>query len=102
VHCLDSLGVAAFVGVSDPQTKLDLAEHLLRPLDGEPELSRTLAAFFEADCCPSATAAQLEIHRNTLAYRLDRIARLVNLNPRQFDDAVQLRIALLVRSVQPA
>jgi carbohydrate diacid regulator len=100
VHCLDSLGVAAFVGVSDPRTRLDLAEHLLRPLDAEPELLRTLAVFFDADCCPSAAAARLAIHRNTLAYRLDRISTLVNLNPRQFDDAVQLRIALLVRSVQ--
>jgi carbohydrate diacid regulator len=102
VHCLDSLGVAAFVGVSDPRTKLDLAEHLLRPLNGEPELLRTLEAFFEEDCCPSATAARLEIHRNTLAYRLDRIATLLNLNPRQFDDAIQLRIALLVRTFQRA
>ena len=100
VHCLDSLGVAAFVGVSDPRTKLDLAEHLLRPLDGEPELLRTLQAFFDEDCCPSSTAARLEIHRNTLAYRLERIATLLNLNPRQFDDAVQLRIALLVRTFQ--
>ncbi|HEX5164528.1 MAG TPA: helix-turn-helix domain-containing protein [Thermomicrobiales bacterium] len=100
VHCLDSLGVAAFVGVSDPRTKLDLAEHLLRPLDGEPELLRTLQSFFDEDCCPSSTAARLEIHRNTLAYRLERIATLLNLNPRQFDDAVQLRIALLVRTFQ--
>jgi len=100
VHCLDSLGVAAFVGVSDPRTKLDLAEHLLRPLDGEPELLRTLQAFFDEDCCPSSTAARLKIHRNTLAYRLERIATLLNLNPRQFDDAVQLRIALLVQTFQ--
>jgi carbohydrate diacid regulator len=100
VHCLDSLGVAAFVGVSDPRTKLDLAEHLLRPLDGEAELLRTLETFFDEDCCPSSTAARLQIHRNTLAYRLERIATLLNLNPRQFDDAVQLRIAMLVRTFQ--
>lgn len=100
VHCLDCLGVAAFVGVSDPRTKLDLAEHLLRPLDGEAELLRTLEVFFDEDCCPSSTAARLQIHRNTLAYRLERIATLLNLNPRQFDDAVQLRIAMLVRTFQ--
>jgi carbohydrate diacid regulator len=102
VHCLDSLGAAAFVCVSDTQTKHDLAEHLLRPLDGEPDLLQTLDVFFAQDCCPSATAARLGIHRNTLAYRLDRIATLLNLSPRQFDDAVQLHIALLLRTFQRA
>jgi len=98
VHCLDSLGVAAFVGVSDARTQLDLAEHILRPLDAESELLRTLDAFFSENCSPSATAARLKIHRNTLAYRLDRITTLIDLNPRTFDDAVQIRIALLVRT----
>ena len=40
VHCLDGLGVASFVGVSDEATKVDLAAHLLSPLDHEPSCSR--------------------------------------------------------------
>ncbi|MCY7322639.1 MAG: helix-turn-helix domain-containing protein, partial [Phormidesmis sp. CAN_BIN36] len=39
------------------------------------------------------------IHRNTLSYRLDKITSLTGLNPRQFDDAVQIRLALLLRSL---
>ena len=100
VHCLDSLGVAAFVGVSDERTKIDLAHYLLSPLDHEPELLATLATFFSQDCCPSSTAQLLSIHRNTLGYRLDKITSLTGLDPRRFDDAVQIRLALVLRSLQ--
>lgn len=98
VHCLDGLGIAAFVGISDERTKVELATYLLSPLDHEPELFETLHAFFSSDCYPSATARRLAIHRNTLSYRLDKIASLTGLDPRCFDDAVQIRLALLLRS----
>lgn len=100
VHCLDSLGMAAFIGISDERTKQELAAHLLSPLDGEPELHDTLDAFFVENCCASSTAARLCIHRNTLSYRLDKIASLTGLDPRTFDDAVQIRLAMLLRSLQ--
>lgn len=98
VHCLDGLGSAAFVGVSDERTKIDLAMHLLSPLDHEPELLETLDVFFDENLCPSPTASRLSIHRNTLSYRLEKIAALVGLDPRRFDDAVQIHLALLLRT----
>jgi len=97
VHCLDRLGIASFVGVADDRTKLDLSAHLLSPLGHAPELLETLNVFFEENCTPSTTAARLAIHRNTLRYRLDKIASLTGLDPRVFDDAVQIRLALVVR-----
>lgn len=100
VHCLDGLGVVAFVGLSDERTKVELAASLLSPLDHEPELIKTLDQFFYQDCCPSTTAAALSIHRNTLGYRLDKIAALIGLDPRRFDDAVQIRLALILRSLR--
>jgi carbohydrate diacid regulator len=100
VHCLDGLGIAAFVGVSDERTKVDLATHLLSPLDHEPELLETLDAFFAEDCCPSSTANRLSIHRNTLSYRLDKITSLTGLDPRRFDEAVQIRLAVVLRSLR--
>jgi carbohydrate diacid regulator len=102
VHCLDGLGIASFVGVPDERTKVDLATYLLSPLDHEPIFLTTLEEFFSHDCSPSATAQALSIHRNTLAYRLDKIASLTGLDPRRFDDAVQIRLSLVLRSLQPA
>lgn len=100
LHCLDGLGAAAFIGVSEEQTKIDLARHLLSPLDQDAELLETVRVFFAADCSPSLTAQRLIIHRNTLTYRLDKVALLTGLDPRHFDDAIQIRLALLLRTLQ--
>lgn len=100
VHCLDGLGIAAFVGVADEQTKIDLATYLLRPLDDGPELLKTLEIFFAENCCPSSCAERLAIHRNTLTYRLSKITALTGLDPRRFDDAVQIRLALVLRALR--
>jgi carbohydrate diacid regulator len=75
VYCLDDLGAAAFIGISDQRTKLELAIRLLGPLDPEPDLLVTPKTFFDQDCCPSDTACALAIHRNTLGYRLERSLR---------------------------
>ncbi|MFN8472470.1 MAG: helix-turn-helix domain-containing protein [Anaerolineae bacterium] len=99
VYCLDELGIPAFVGVSDEETKVDLAQYLLSPLDHEPDLLETLEVFFAENCIPSLTARRLVVHRNTLAYRLEKIASLTGLDPRKFDEAVQIRLALLLRSL---
>jgi carbohydrate diacid regulator len=99
VYCLDEMGIAAFVGVSDEYTKIDLARYLLSPLDQEPYLLDTLKTFFDENCQPSVTANRLCIHRNTLTYRLDKAAHLSGLDPRRFNDAVQIRLALLLRTL---
>jgi carbohydrate diacid regulator len=100
VYCLDDLGIAAFACVADERTKVDLALHLLSPLDNEPDLINTLKVFFAADCALSSTAKQLCIHRNTLTYRLEKITSLTGLDPRRFDEAVQIRLALLLQEFQ--
>ncbi|GAB4372215.1 MAG: hypothetical protein Kow00121_14370 [Elainellaceae cyanobacterium] len=99
VYCLDSLGIAAFACVADERTKVELAMHLLSPLDGENDLLETLRVFFEEDCALLATAKRLLIHRNTLSYRLEKIASLTGLDPRRFDEAIQIRLALLLREL---
>jgi carbohydrate diacid regulator len=99
IYCLDELGIAAFIGLADENIKLDLARHLLSPLDHEPELLDTLQVFFDENCHPSVTANRLCIHRNTLSYRLDKIAVLSGLDPRCFNEAVQIRLALMLRAM---
>jgi carbohydrate diacid regulator len=97
VYGVDDLGIMAFVGATEEALKRELAAHLLRPLEGEPDLVETLRVFFLEDCSASTTAKRLHIHRNTLAYRLEKIALLTRLDPRRFDDAMQLRLAMLLR-----
>lgn len=73
---------------------------LLRPLqrlkaqDSHGQLLRTLHAWFTHHTQPSATAQALFIHRNTLEYRLNRIAEVTGLDMGHFDNRLLLYIAL--------
>ncbi len=100
VYCLDNLGIAAFACVAEERIKIELALHLLSPLDNEPELIHTLKIFFAENCALTTTAKHLCIHRNTLTYRLEKITSLTGLDPRRFDEAVQIRLALLLQNFQ--
>jgi carbohydrate diacid regulator len=99
IHSLESLGIAGLIGLPDEEMKAETAYRLLSPLDRQPELLQTLTAYFAEDCSPLRTASRIPIHRNTLTYRLEKVASLTGLDPRRFDDAVQLRLALLMRSL---
>lgn len=101
VHCLSDLGLAALVATAPTPLQRGLAARLVAPLEREPGLSHTLRTFFDEDCSIVQTAERLVVHRNTLMYRLDRIARLSGLNPRKFNDAVQLKAALEVCTDSP-
>ncbi len=63
------------------------------------ELSRTLNAFFEANGNLAKAAAALDVHRNTLVYRLDRISELTGLNLDDSDNRLVLHLALKVQRV---
>jgi carbohydrate diacid regulator len=102
VYALDELGLAAWVGILDEPTRLDLASLLVGPLDDRADLLETLEVFFAENGSVAASAVRLAIHRNTLAYRLDRVLQVTGLDPRRFDDAVQLRLALLLRPARAA
>ncbi len=59
-------------------------------LDQQPELVNTLRAFIAMNMSMSETAAQLNIHRNTLLYRLDRVRKLTGHDPRQLLQLIAL------------
>jgi purine catabolism regulator len=63
------------------------------------ELSRTLSGFFEANGNLAKAAADLDVHRNTLVYRLDRISELTGLDLDDPDNRLVLHLALKVQRV---
>lgn len=66
------------------------------PSDFDDETLTTIDKFFENNLNISETSRQLYIHRNTLVYRLDKIQKMTGLDLRVFDDAITLKIALMV------
>ena len=66
------------------------------PDDFDEETITTINKFFENSLNVSETSRQLYIHRNTLVYRLDKLPKQTGLDLRVFDDAITLKIALMV------
>jgi carbohydrate diacid regulator len=102
VYGLGDLGIAAFLTGASMSAKHELARSLLRPLEREPELLATVDAFLANNLSPQATVGELNIHRHTLAYRLEKVARLIGLDPRRFQDAAQISAALLLQRMSAA
>lgn len=60
------------------------------------EMLATINMFFEMNLNLSETARQMYVHRNTLAYRLERIEKMTGLDIRSFEDAMTFKLALMV------
>lgn len=88
------------IGIPESVRSRFVEEMIGRPdLFGDAETLATLDAFFSMDCNVSETAKRLFIHRNTLLYRLDKIKQETGLDVRSFNDAVLVRILLLLYKV---
>lgn len=68
------------------------------PEELDEETLTTVNTFLENNLNVSETARQLYVHRNTLLYRLEKLQKATNLDIRVFDDALTLKIALMVVS----
>lgn len=68
-------------------------------LDGNDELVETLQTYIEENMNINETANKLNIHRNTLNYRLTRIFEITDKNPKSIIDLMEL-IYLLISYVQ--
>lgn len=64
-------------------------------LDDE-EMILTAEEFFSNSLNISETSRKLYMHRNTLAYRLDKIQKIMGLDIRRFADAVTFKITLML------
>jgi carbohydrate diacid regulator len=95
IYRIDDFGVVAPLLSGVDENNIYFSRELLERLGENTEVIQTLEAFFEYDMSLTKTAEKLGIHRNTLVYRLDRIAETLGLDPRIFDDAVQIKLAIL-------
>lgn len=98
VYRKENLGIIPLLLSDTVESKQSFAESILEKLD-DLELLETLQTFLEANLNLTQTAEHLGVHRNTVIYRLDKITELLNRDPRNFEDAVQLYIALRFKQV---
>lgn len=94
------LGVdGLLVGLDDPASARAFVTRVLGPVLAHGDrratpLIATLRAYLRTGCRPGPAAAQLRVHRHTLAYRLDRIADLTGRDPRDGDHLLAYALAL--------
>jgi carbohydrate diacid regulator len=103
IYHIDDFGVVAPLLSGVDENNIYFSRELLDRLGENHEIIQTLETFFSFDMSLTRTAETLKIHRNTLVYRLDRITETLGLDPRVFDDAVQIKLAILYnRFVEPS
>ena len=85
------------------QLPTELCELFIREIFGEnvekclnQETLSAVTSFFENNLNVSETARKLFVHRNTLVYRLDRLQSETGLDIRKVDDALTLKVAIMV------
>ena len=66
------------------------------PEELDEETLSTLEKFFDNNLNVSETSRQLFLHRNTLVYRIEKLQKVTGLDVRNFDDAMTLKIDLMV------
>jgi len=106
IYHIDNLGIGTLLSKIPDETQQDFMKHTIHSKRniGRKEINktllRTLKSYFDHNLSISKTAKSIFIHRNTLLYRLRKVKEITGLDPKNFDDAVQLRIALKMRVYQ--
>ncbi len=106
IYHIDNLGIERLLTEIKEESQQEFIEKTIYSPKNNKEkkinefLLETLQGFFDNNLSITQTAKTLFIHRNTLLYRLKRVKKITGLDPKKFDDAVQLRIALKMKIYQ--
>ncbi|GAB2670979.1 helix-turn-helix domain-containing protein [Kribbella swartbergensis] len=98
----DDLGVAGLIGAAEVDVRAHVHHVLGAVLDYDAQrgtdLIGTLRAYFAAGQSPTRAATALHIHPNTVQQRLDRITALLGDGWQSPDRALDIQVALRLRS----
>lgn len=98
-HILDVGTFASLSGDISHERKSEIAEQVLKPLLGNPDLLKTVQVFLTSGMNLTFAAKELHVHRNTLIYRLSKVKRMIGLDPKKFHDALQIKLGFMMRSL---
>ena len=97
---VDTLGLRGILaGIGGNEASSAFVAQVLGPVIAHDEregshLVETLSAYLRHGCRPGPAAAELCVHRHTLAYRLDRVSALTGRDLRDGDALVEVGLAL--------
>lgn len=98
----DDFDLSTFlVGGAAAEAIAPKVDEMLGPLHANEPLLATLRAYFDRDLSVARTARALEIHPNSLRYRLGRIEALIGRSLRRPATIAALHLALLAAAADP-
>ena len=95
-----SLGLGKLISSISNESAREFLEEELPGIDFrqfDSETMNTIEVFFASGLNIAEAARALYLHRNTLVYRLDKFKKTTGCDLQNFDDAVKIRIDLIVR-----
>lgn len=92
------LGILTIIGEGDREKNLQFAKQMLDCMKNK-DLNDTLECFFDQNLNLTETAEKLGVHRNTIIYRLNQISKILGADPRIFEHAMSIKIALLIKQL---
>lgn len=95
VYHIKQVGMFVTLANVAQERKAELAHQILHPLLRDEQLYKTVQTFLSAGLNLTEAAEKLHVHRNTLIYRLDKTKKVIGLDPRVFDDALQIKLGLM-------
>ncbi|MGH8932730.1 MAG: PucR family transcriptional regulator [Egibacteraceae bacterium] len=102
VQDVTGLGLTGILaGIDDDLAAETFIRQVLGTLLDQATLLETLRVYLRHGCRPGAAAAELCIHRHTLAYRLDRIRDLTDRDPRDGAHLLEYGLALELHTRHP-
>ncbi|MGD9529299.1 MAG: PucR family transcriptional regulator, partial [Pseudonocardia sp.] len=100
VVAFDDLGVHRLLfQIPDPARLRAFAAEVLGALEGQPDLLDTLTVWFRCTASPQRTARALEVHPNTVTYRLRRVEELTGLRLDDHRDRLMAQVACEILGV---
>jgi sugar diacid utilization regulator len=91
---LDDVGLLAHLTATADPSSRRLVPAPVRQLAGERALVETLRAYAASDLNVAAAARALDVHPNTVHYRLGRVQEIAERDPRRFSDLSELLTGL--------
>lgn len=103
---VDTLGLRGILaGIGGNEASAAFVAQVLGPVIAHDQregshLIDTLSAYLRHGCRPGPAAAELNVHRHTLAYRLDRVSALTGRDLRDGDALVEVGLALQLHAAE--
>lgn len=95
-YFFEDLGLLTVLGEGNREKNVEFSNQLLSKMRNE-DLNKTLECFFDQNLNLTETAIKMGVHRNTIIYRLNQISKILGADPRIFEQAMSIKIALLIQ-----